>query len=279
MAHSLHVVITGGNCGIGYAAAKLFIEKGYRVTIVGRSEEKLKEAQSKLGNVEIGICDLSKRESIVQFVKSISNIDILVNNAGMVASNYELGELDQELTFSTNHLGTMFLTIQLLNHTKFNKGASIVVVSSSLHTKGKDDLLFFDNLTTNNFDGLQVYSQTKLYNILFAKYLQETYLLNYKELDIKVNSVHPGFIPTTNLQRESNIFIKFLMNYILPLFPFTTTVEDAANRIYKCGTENNKNCYYGAIGPESPSELAQDEAFCNALWRKSMDILKLEESK
>ena len=56
-----HVLITGANVGIGKAAAKLFLSQDYKVTIVGRSKDKLEAAKTELGNVNIGICDISSQ--------------------------------------------------------------------------------------------------------------------------------------------------------------------------------------------------------------------------
>src|ERR1700712_1859760 len=106
--NSKTVTITGGNAGIGFATAKLFLSKGYKVTIVGRSKERLEAAQKELGGkVEIAICDISSLSSIDTFVKNTGAMDILVNNAGISLTEYKKSAMDQELTFQTNHLGTM----------------------------------------------------------------------------------------------------------------------------------------------------------------------------
>ena len=42
-------VVTGGGSGLGLGIAKVFIEAGAEVIIVGRNEEKLKAAQQQLG--------------------------------------------------------------------------------------------------------------------------------------------------------------------------------------------------------------------------------------
>lgn len=50
------VIITGGSAGIGYAAAKLFLEKDCRVVILSTNEEKGLRAQERLS--EFGGSDL-----------------------------------------------------------------------------------------------------------------------------------------------------------------------------------------------------------------------------
>ena len=43
------VVITGGNSGIGFATAALFLNEGAQVLITGRREDAVKEAVKSLG--------------------------------------------------------------------------------------------------------------------------------------------------------------------------------------------------------------------------------------
>ena len=275
---SKHVVITGANVGIGKAAAKLFLSKDFRVTIVGRSKEKLEAAKNELGNVEIGICDISSQSSMDEFVKKVEPIDILVNNAGVWLNTYQKTDLNQELTFQTNHLGTMYLTVKLMENNKFHDKASIIIVSSDLHKKGVDDLNFYDNLNEKNYSGNSAYCQSKLYNLLLSLYLINNYVPEkYPEKNFKITTVHPGFIPTTELSRNLNFFLSFIKNFVLPLFPFTTTVEDAANRIYMAAIDEDSNGkYVGNKGYEDTSELAKDQEFATALWKKSVEILKLK---
>ena len=47
--HGGHVVVIGGSSGIGLAAARLARDEGAEVTIAGRSQERLIQAQQELG--------------------------------------------------------------------------------------------------------------------------------------------------------------------------------------------------------------------------------------
>lgn len=44
-----HIVIAGGTSGIGFATAKLSIDKGYSVIVLGRSKDKLTRSLPELG--------------------------------------------------------------------------------------------------------------------------------------------------------------------------------------------------------------------------------------
>jgi NADP-dependent 3-hydroxy acid dehydrogenase YdfG len=48
-------VITGGTSGIGLAAARLFIEEGAYVSIMGRRQKELDEAVNSIGRNVVGV--------------------------------------------------------------------------------------------------------------------------------------------------------------------------------------------------------------------------------
>ncbi len=86
-----HAVICGATQGIGYATARLMIERGAKITLIARNEEKLKsvsEELSRIGNQECDylVADFSKPEelkiALSQFVQAGNKPHILVNNTG-----------------------------------------------------------------------------------------------------------------------------------------------------------------------------------------------------
>lgn len=78
------LVITGATSGIGYAAALLFIRKGWTVYACGRNREKLGRLEAE-GAVVSGF-DLTDSSPTEAFVAGIlekeDGVDLLVNNAG-----------------------------------------------------------------------------------------------------------------------------------------------------------------------------------------------------
>jgi uncharacterized protein len=82
-----NILITGGSDGLGLAVAKLLAAEGdTRVTLVARSEAKLREAVSQLPGAghDFIVADLSVPEGIELVVHrlSVRHYDVLINNAG-----------------------------------------------------------------------------------------------------------------------------------------------------------------------------------------------------
>ncbi len=77
-----HIVIVGGGSGIGLATAQEALERGAQVTIVGRSKDKLQQANEKL-NGSLGICqaDVMQEDSLVTTFKEIGRFDHLFVSA------------------------------------------------------------------------------------------------------------------------------------------------------------------------------------------------------
>jgi NAD(P)-dependent dehydrogenase (short-subunit alcohol dehydrogenase family) len=67
--------ITGGGSGIGKAVSLSFAERGAKVIVAGRTQEKIKEAQemiSKMGGQAISIqVDVSSGEQVKEMVKTV----------------------------------------------------------------------------------------------------------------------------------------------------------------------------------------------------------------
>lgn len=85
MSAQRHAVITGGGSGIGAAVVRQLLDRGLRVTLMGRSLERLRAQQQVLGP-EVGIqaCDVGDEASVAAAFAAVGAVDILVNNAGQV---------------------------------------------------------------------------------------------------------------------------------------------------------------------------------------------------
>lgn len=83
------VIITGGSSGMGKFMAKDFVEKGAKVVITGRNNDKLQAAKSEIetipGNVLAISMDVRQIEDVKRMIQEtvthFGSIDFLVNNA------------------------------------------------------------------------------------------------------------------------------------------------------------------------------------------------------
>lgn len=133
------VLITGGGSGIGYATAKLLSQKGNRVVIVGRNQEKLQKAANELG-INYLVADVTDANAVKNLVTQLESnypeLSVLINNAG-VGFVYKLGEgagaadkARQE--FETNYFAPVRLTEALLPVLKKQPEAAVVNITSNV---------------------------------------------------------------------------------------------------------------------------------------------------
>lgn len=121
------VVISGTSSGIGRELRKLFVDNGYTVVCLSRTNPD--------GFCDFIRCDLTDREEIgstcKQILEKYGKIDILINNSGVGLSGAtELLPSDKiENVVDLDYLGTLYLTQGLLPLMK--KGAKIVNISSA----------------------------------------------------------------------------------------------------------------------------------------------------
>lgn len=175
--------ITGGNSGIGRAIAEDLAAQGAKVSIMGRSQDKLDATAAAVGNgVVTTQGDVTQVADIDRFiaatVSELGKLDILVANAG--ATPFAPATMVDEATFDSvadvNFKGKFFTVSRAIEH--LNDGASVILVTSAVDDKG------FENLT--------VYSAAKA----AARNLARTFAAELAPRSIRVNALSPGAIET-----------------------------------------------------------------------------------
>jgi NAD(P)-dependent dehydrogenase (short-subunit alcohol dehydrogenase family) len=160
-------VITGASSGIGYATAKLFSERGYRVYGISRRSE----LRADVKNYE------EIKGAIERVVEKEGGLDILVVNAGIARVGYvEEFEISDWLEVLNTNLNGAFYTVKAsLPHIR--EGGHIIFVGSIASKRA--------------FPGWAAYCASKWGLLGFAKSLGEE--LKGK---IRVSTVLPGAVDT-----------------------------------------------------------------------------------
>jgi len=178
-------LITGGDSGIGRAAAIAYAREGADVAINYLPEEQtdadevvriITEAGQKAYAIpgDITSSDFCK-ELVNTAVEKLGGLDILVNNAGRQQAVDSLSDLSEEsfdATIKTNIYAPFWITKAALPHLK---PGSVIIATSSVQAYDPSE---------NLFD----YAQTKAANVAFVKSLSKQ--LGPK--GIRVNGVAPG---------------------------------------------------------------------------------------
>lgn len=131
-------LVTGGNSGIGFAAAQELAQAGARVIITGRRKEAVEEAATLLG-VDGLLADQSKLTDIETLAALVAQkygrIDILVINAGIskLTTIENATEEVYDEVMNVNLKGAYFTISRFIP--VLNDGSSIIVISSSSASK------------------------------------------------------------------------------------------------------------------------------------------------
>ncbi|MEU6401808.1 SDR family oxidoreductase [Streptomyces sp. NPDC046985] len=141
-----NVVISGAGTGIGRAAAHAFAADGDRVLLLGRREEKLREA--KVPGALVYAADLSDAAAVrgaARFVgDELGAVDVLVHSAGGAGRHEERAERDDPLDriaddwtsdFRTNTLTAVLLT-EALKDRLADPGGRVLFLSSIAAYRG-----------------------------------------------------------------------------------------------------------------------------------------------
>lgn len=182
-------VVTGGARGIGKSICELFAKEGARTAVTDILDDEgtplVKEIQDKGGQAEYFHLDTSREEQVKEVLAQVNDkfggIQVLVNNAGITGPNkptheIELEEWQKLLDINVN--GVFLCTKHVIPYMRRGKGGSIINLSSIYGIIGAPDL--------------PAYHASKGAVRLMTK----TDALLYAADNIRVNSIHPGYIWT-----------------------------------------------------------------------------------
>ena len=227
------VLVTGGNSGIGRAAAIQFADEGAKVVIAARREEPgndvVRNIKSRGGEAVFIRTDVTRREEIEHLFQTITKeygrLDCAFNNAGVntltmrriVNTTME----DWDRLMNTNLKGVWFCMkheIPLM----LKQGGGAIVNNSSMAGIGTDMTFSLYAASKHGVMGLT-----------------KGAALDYAHRKVRINAVCPGFIHTPMLEEPwpLNPQIKELTMEQIPMKRFGKPEEIAGAVLWMCSDE------------------------------------------
>jgi 3-oxoacyl-[acyl-carrier protein] reductase len=181
-------IITGASAGIGWATALAFAEKGARVVVTARREQRLRELCDLIGARDgkavylagDGADEATAQNCVALAVKQFGRLDILINNAG--AGNYknlvDTSVEEYDALMDSNMKSSFLFTRHAAPVMIAQKGGEILFISSVAGLQG--------------YAGEAVYCASKFAQIGFAQALDG----ELRKYGIKVGTICPGGVKT-----------------------------------------------------------------------------------
>jgi NAD(P)-dependent dehydrogenase (short-subunit alcohol dehydrogenase family) len=276
------VIITGGNSGIGKAAAVELARAGARVVITARSEQRGTAAVAEIASasgsstVELSLFDLADLSSVragaADLLERCPRIDVLLNNAGLILSERTLSADGYEATLAINHLGPFLLTDLLRQRLVDSAPSRIVNVASTAHSYARHGMVFDDLMAERSYRQMEVYARSKLANILFTAELAK----RLAGTGVTANSLHPGAVATGYARDgDTNGFLAWGVKVIAPVS--LTPEKGARTSVFLCSSpevEGVTGKYFTKCREKRPSAKARDQAAATRLWEVSEQLIE-----
>ena len=233
-------IITGATGGIGEATAKLFLQEGASVMLLGRSADKLQETRARLG-VNTGlahfVADAADEEAtaaaVAATIGAFGGVDILFANAGTegkVNPIEAISRADFEEVLRTNVIGVWLAMKYCVEPMKQRGGGSIIATASIAGVVG--------------FAGGAPYIASKH----AVNGLVKTAALELSEAGIRVNAIAPGFIDNQMIHRIETQFAPenpaAMRDGLIALVPLKRygTSEEVANLALFLASDESTYC-------------------------------------
>ncbi|WP_332665486.1 SDR family NAD(P)-dependent oxidoreductase [Aeromicrobium sp.] len=172
-------IVTGAGRGIGRAIAETFAEQGATVVATGRGSEAEFDEGIEYHQLEVAE-EQDWRRVVAETISDHGRIDVLANNAGIITYDnlHELSLDDWNRVIATNQTGVWLGMREVIPHMQAQGGGSIINISSIWGTVA--------------VSGAHAYHASKG----AVRNMSKSAAISYAQDNIRVNSLHPGFIVT-----------------------------------------------------------------------------------
>ena len=187
------VVVTGGAMGLGLSACRLLAREGAKVAVVDidpKGETMAAEIQAAGGNAGFWMMNTVHEDEVTRTFAAIAQaygrIDCLVNNAGIAGTNKPTDQItvaEWDQVMDVNVKGVFLCTKHVIPYLRKAGGGSIINLSSIYGLVGAAD-----NPPYHASKGA-------------VRLMSKTDAMIYAPDNIRVNSVHPGFIWTPMVEK------------------------------------------------------------------------------
>jgi retinol dehydrogenase 14 len=273
-------VVTGATSGIGRETALGLARQGADVVLVARDEARGEAAKREVeaagaGRAWLFLADLASlaqvRRLAADLLSRLDRIDVLVNNAGALHATRRVTVDGLEMNLAVNHLAPFLLTNLLLPRLLASAPARVVTVASDAHRTGRID--WGDLQAEKHFSVVNVYSRSKLCNVLFAAELAR----RLAGTGVTSNSLHPGSV-ATGFGRSEAGWVKTAFSALAPFF--RSARKGARTSLYLASSgevEGVTGRYFSDFCAVRASKAARDEVAARRLWEVSARLTGLEE--
>ncbi len=172
-------IVTGAGRGIGRAIAEVFAGEGAIVVATGRADTCSYDEEVGYRQLDVSSED-AWRQVVADVADRHGRVDVLVNNAGIIAYDtlHEATLGDWNRVVSVNQTGVWLGMREVVPLMLANGGGSIINISS-----------IWGNAAVT---GAHAYHATKG----AVRNMSKSAAISYAKENIRVNSLHPGFILT-----------------------------------------------------------------------------------
>lgn len=246
------IFITGSSEGLGLMAGQLLVEQGHSVVLHARNPARARDAKAALPAAEavvIGdVATIAGARSVAAEANRLGRFDAVIHNVAVGYREPRRIETEDGLphVFAVNVIAPYILTALV------ERPARLVYLSSALHHHAQarfDDLLW----ETRRWDGTEAYSESKLYNAMFA------FAVARHWPGILSNALEPGWVQTrmggptaTDDMRQAHLTQAWL------------AADEAAGRV--------SGDYFYHMERRSPNPDTRDPALQDLLLSRCADI-------